>query len=150
MTPLSRTPAVPPPTVVVDTGPIVALLDADEAHHEWARSQVAALAPPLLTCEAVLSEASFLLQRAGADPSLPVQLVERGVLQVARPLAHEADAAAVARLIRRYGNLPMSFADACLVRLVERTDNASVMTLDADFRIYRQGGRRVIPLLMPT
>ena len=44
----------------------------------------------------------------------------------------------------------MSFADACLVRLVERTDNASVMTLDSDFRIYRQGGRRVIPLLIPT
>ena len=150
MTPLSRTPAVPPPTVVVDTGPIVALLDADEAHHDWARSQVAVLAPPLLTCEAVLSEASFLLQRASTDPSLPVQLVERGVLQVARPLAHEADAAAVGRLIRRYRNVPMSFADACLVRLVERTANASLMTLDADFRIYRQAGRRVIPLLMPT
>ena len=63
---------MPVATVIVDTGPIVALLDADEAHHEWARTQFAALAAPLLTCEAVLSEASFLLQRAGADQSLPV------------------------------------------------------------------------------
>ena len=141
---------MPPPTVVVDTGPIVALLDTDEAHHDWARSQFAALKPPLLTCEAVLSEASFLLQRASADPSLPVTLIERGVLRVARPLAGEDDALAVGRLIRRYRDVPMSFADACLVRIVECTDNASIMTLDSDFRIYRQTGRRVIPLLIPA
>ncbi len=141
---------MPPPTVIVDTGPVVALLDTDEAHHDWARSQFAALKPPLLTCEAVLSEASFLLQRAGADPSLPVTLIERGVLHVARPLAGEDDALAVGRLIRRYRDVPMSFADACLVRIVECTDNASIMTLDSDFRIYRQMGRRVIPLLIPA
>jgi len=45
-------PIVASPTVVVDTGPIVALLDADEAHHEWARRQFDTLAAPLLTCEA--------------------------------------------------------------------------------------------------
>ena len=140
---------MPPPTVVVDTGPIVALLDSDEAHHDWARRQFAALKPPLLTCEAVLSEASFLLQRASADPSLPVTLIERGVLRVARPFAGEDDALAVGRLMRRYRDVPMSFADACLVRIVECTDNASIMTLDSDFRIYRQAGRRVIPLLIP-
>ena len=141
---------MPAPTVIVDTGPIVALLDADEAHHEWARAQFAALGAPLLTCEAVLSEASFLLQRAGADQSLPVTLVGRGVLRVEQTVTGEADGLAVSRLIRRYYNVPMSFADACLVRLLEGIDNASIMTLDSDFRIYRQAGRRVIPLLMPT
>ena len=141
---------MPAPTVIVDTGPIVALLDADEAHHEWARKQFAALGAPLLTCEAVLSEASFLLQRAGADQSLPVTLVGRGVLRVEQTVTGEADGLAVSRLIRRYHNVPMSFADACLVRLIEGIDNASIMTLDSDFRIYRQAGRRVIPVLMPT
>lgn len=141
---------MPAPTVIVDTGPIVALLDADEAHHEWAHSRFAALRPPLITCEAVLSEAPFLLQRAGADPALAVTLAGRGVLRVERPISSEADAAAVGRLMRRYRNVPMSFADACLVRLVEGTANASIMTLDSDFRIYRQVGRRVIPLLAPT
>ena len=77
-------------------------------------------------------------------------LIERGVLRVARPLAGEDDALAVGRLIRRYRDVPMSFADACLVRIVECTDNASIMTLDSDFRIYRQAGRRVIPLLIPA
>ena len=141
---------MPIPTVIVDTGPIVALLDADEAHHEWARTRFAALQAPLLTCEAVLSEASFLLQRAGADQSLPAALVGRGVLRVERTIAGKADATAVGRLIHRYRSVPMSFADACLVRLLERTENASIMTLDSDFRVYRQAGRRVISLLMPT
>ena len=138
------------PTVVVDTGPIVALLDADEAHHEWARRQFDTLAAPLLTCEAVISETSFLLQRIGADPSLPARLVERGVLRVGRLLNSSDDAAAISRLICRYHDVPMSFADACLVRLVERTDHASVMTLDSDFHIYRHARRRVIPLLVPA
>ena len=138
-----------PPTVVVDTGPIVALLDADEAHHDWARGQFDTLAPPLLTCEAVLSETSFLLQRIGADPSLPVTLVERGMLRIVPLLNSSDDALAVGRLIRRYRDVPMSFADACLVRLVERTDRASILTLDSDFGIYRQARRRVIPLLAP-
>ena len=141
---------MPAPTVVVDTGPIVALLDADEAHHEWARKQFSALAAPLLTCEAVLSEASFLLQRAGADQSLPVTLVGRGVLRVEQTVASAADGLAVSRLIRRYHNVPMSFADACLVRLIEGIDNASIMTLDSDFRIYKQSGRCVIPVVLPT
>ena len=137
------------PTVVVDTGPIVALLDMDEARHDWARARFEELRAPLLTCEAVLSEASFLLRRAGADPSLPVRLVRRGVLEVASLFDTDADADALARLMRRYADVPMSFADACLVRIVERTRDGSVMTLDSDFRIYRQARRRTIPLLAP-
>ncbi len=138
------------PTVVVDTGPIVALLDADEAHHRWARSRFEALSTPLLTCEAVLSEASFLLMRAGANPGIPVTLVERGLLRVAGSLGSDDDAAGVARLMRRYANVPMSFADACLVRIVECTEDGSIMTLDSDFHMYRQAERRMIPLLIPS
>ena len=138
-----------PPTVVVDTGPIVALLDADEARHEWARTQFETLRAPLLTCEAVLSEASFLLRRAGADPGLPARLVRRGVLEVTGLFDSDADADALARLMRRYADVPMSFADACLVRIVERTPHGSVMTLDSGFRSYRQARRRTIPLLIP-
>lgn len=137
------------PTVVLDTGPLVALLDRDEAHHDWAAAKFRTLSPPLLTCDAVLSEASFLLQRAGLDAGLPVELLVRGVLEVSSPFTSRDDAASVRSLMRRYRNIPMSFADACLVRLVERTENGSILTLDSDFRIYRQANRRVIPLLIP-
>lgn len=135
------------PNVVVDTGPIIALLDADEAQHGWTVSRLEELQPPLLTCEAVLTEASYLIARAGAHPSLVVDLVIRGMLTVVNLLDNEADA--ISRLMRRYASVPMSLADACLVRITELTANATVLTLDSDFRIYRQKGRRVIPLLMP-
>lgn len=134
-------------SVVVDTGPIVALLDADDQHHKWVTAQFARLRPPLLTCEAVLTEASFLIARAGVSASAVTALVERGVLSVAQ--LFDADAASITRLIRRYTNVPMSLADACLVRLVEITPHATLFTLDSDFEIYRQKGRRLIPLLAP-
>ena len=140
---------MPRPTVIVDTGPIVALLDADERHHEWALTQFESLNAPLLTCESVLSEACFLLRRIGADATMPVSLVRRGALKVVGAVGSQERADAVASLMRRYANVPMSLADACLVDILERTENGSIMTLDSDFRIYRQARRRVIPLLCP-
>lgn len=137
------------PTVILDTGPLIALLDRNEAHHAWAVTRFESLIPPMLTCDAVLSEASFLLQRAGLDPSLPLELMARGSIAVAPPLNSREEATFIGRVMRRYRNVPMSFADACLVRLVERTENGSVLTLDSDFHIYRQTNRRVIPLLTP-
>jgi uncharacterized protein len=101
----------------------------------------------LLTCEAVLSEASFLIARIGGDSAVVPDLVARGVLAVSGGVGEDADA--VARLMRRYASVPMSLADACLVRLVERTSNATVFTLDEDFMAYRQTRRRLIPLLAP-
>lgn len=135
------------PSVVVDTGPIVALLDADEANHDWSRDRMLELRPPLLTCEAVLTEATFLIARSGADPSIVLSLVTRGLLTVVGLFDDDADA--VGRLLRRYSSTPMSLADACLVRIVERTQNATMLTLDSDFHIYKQNGRRIIPLLIP-
>ena len=52
-------------------------------------------------------------------------------------------------LLRRYRNVPMSLADACLVRLSELYGDCAVLTLDSDFRIYRRHGRQVIPVLAP-
>ena len=135
------------PSVVVDTGPIIALLDADEANHPWAVEQIERLRPPLLTCEAVLTEATFLTRRLGGDPALVIDFVSRGMLTVVD--LFDEDAEAIARLIRRYASTPMSLADACLVRIVERTPNATLLTLDSDFHIYRQKNRRIIPLLIP-
>jgi predicted nucleic acid-binding protein len=56
---------------------------------------------------------------------------------------------ALAKLVQRYSNVPMSLADACLVRLAKLHPRAVVFTLDQDFRIYRREGRQPIPLVMP-
>ena len=134
-------------SVVVDTGPIVAMLDADEANHDWVMSQVQRLRAPLVTCEAVLTEAAFLMSRAGVDSSIVPQLVTRGFVTIAK--LFDDDAAQIVRLMARYRNVPMSLTGACLVMLVERTPNATLFTLDFDFSIYRRKGRRLIPLLSP-
>lgn len=141
-----RTPGVAG-NVVVDAGPIVAWLNGRDAQHEWAKGEFGRLKPPLLTCEPVLAEAAFLVQRSGGDPGAVLALVVKGVLRVAISLQDEA--AHLHALMRRYHDVPMSLADACLVRLSELVDDVSVMTLDGDFRIYRRKGRQVIPIRAP-
>ena len=87
------------------------------------------------------------MARGGGESSAVIQLVERGVLSVAQ--LFDSESASIGRMMRRYENVPMSLADACLVRLVELTSQSTLFTLDSDFAIYRQKGRRLIPLLAP-
>ncbi len=136
------------PTVLLDTGPWVALHCRDDRHHSWAREQFAQITGPLLTCEAVVAETCFLLARGGHDPAKALALVTRGVVQMGMALGDEI--AAVQGLFERYDNVPASLADACLVRMSEQHAQCRVFTLDADFHIYRRHGRRVIPLLTPS
>jgi len=133
--------------LILDTGPWVALHCRDDAHHAWAKGQFALHAGPFITCEAVVAEACFLLARSGFDPARALALVERGVVRVALSLSDQIGA--VRALFERYDNVPASLADACLIRLSELYDPCRVLTLDADFSIYRRHGRKVIPVLSP-
>lgn len=133
--------------VIIDTGPLVAFLADGAEHGEWVSEQFKRLRPPLLTCEAVLTEAAFLLKREGAEADKLFALLQRGVLRLDFSLRdHEPD---VRELMRRYRDTPMSLADACLVRMAELYAGATIFTLDGDFRVYRKHGRQLIPVLMP-
>ena len=134
--------------VLADTGPIVAYLNGRDRYHAWAVAVFKQLRPPLLTCEAVLSEAVFLLRSApgGGDPVL--DLVRRGVLRATFDL--QGEVTAVSRLLQRYGSVPMDLADACLVRMSELHPRHRVITVDRrDFRVYRRNKREAIPLVCP-
>jgi predicted nucleic acid-binding protein len=133
--------------VFADTGPLVAYVQANEAHSVWTREAFDRLEAPFLTCEPVLSEACFLIARAAGDPDDLLELVERGLIQVRFELKEEMPR--VRALMKRYRNVPMSLADACLVRMTERTAACRVVTFDGHFRIYRRHDRRPIPILMP-
>ena len=63
--------------------------------------------------------------------------------------AFPREAIEILRLLRRYNDTPMSFADACLVRMAELNDDAIIFTTDNDFRTYRKHGRQAIPLIIP-
>jgi predicted nucleic acid-binding protein len=134
--------------VLADTGPIVAYLNGRDRHHAWAVGLFKQLRPPLLTCEAVLSEAVFLLRWAPGGGDRVMDLVSRGVLEVRFDLQREV--AAVTGLLRRHRSLPMDMADACLVRMSELHGDCVLLTVDSEFRdIYRRNGRQVIPTLLP-
>jgi predicted nucleic acid-binding protein len=133
--------------VLLDAGPLVALLNGRDRQHDWAKDQFVRLRPPLLSCEAVLSETLFLLRdlRLGAIETM--RFIEKGILRL--PFKLDEEAGAISRLLQRYTNVPMSLADACLVRMSEQHDGAVVMTFDSDFDIYRRHRREVIPTIRP-
>jgi len=133
--------------VVVDTGPLVAGLIERERDHAWTRAQLESLPAPLATCEAVLSETFFLLQRVRGGGEKLAAMVDRGAVEVRFDFQDERDA--VLRLLRKYADTPMSFADACLVRMSELHRDSRILTLDRDFDAYRRNGRERIPLLSP-
>jgi predicted nucleic acid-binding protein len=134
-------------SVLVDTGPLIALIDRRDRHHEWVAAQFDQILPPLLTCEAVLAEACYLAPRAGRPAEEPLLYLERGVLRLAFSLSDNFDR--VSSLMTRYANMPMALADACLVRMSELHADSVVMTLDGDFRSYRRHKRQKIPVLLP-
>lgn len=129
----------------MDTGPLVALLNARDAHHRWAVRHASRLKAPFYTCEAVLSEAHFLLQNAGQERLLEV--MTSGRLRCSFSYADHASR--VQHLMRTYADQPMSFADACLVRMAELYEDGRVFTVDTDFRVYRKHEDDSIPVLMP-
>lgn len=133
--------------VIVDTGPIVALLDGRDRHHAWAVTQFADVEPPLLTCEAVVSEACFLLDQTRAGSSAVFEMLVRQAMAIRFRLDEQLKEVHALRV--KYADVPMSVADASLVRMAEQLTRSSVLTLDADFRVYRKHGRHVIPLILP-
>ena len=134
--------------VVVDTGPLVAFIDHDDAHHLWTTEQLRLLEPPFLTCEAVISESLFLLERAKHGVPTLMNMLREDLVRLSFDLEDNLDA--VSRLIAKYQDVPMSLADACLVRMSEIQTNARVFTLDSDFKLYRRNSRQTIPLICPA
>lgn len=133
-------------SLLVDAGFLVALLSRRDSHHEWAVTQVPDHAPPWRTCEAALSEAFHLLGAPGA-PGLGALLRRRAVIAA---FDLDNDLESVLKLLQKYADVPMSLADACLVRMTETLPNPAILTTDSDFRIYRRHSRQIVPCVMPS
>jgi predicted nucleic acid-binding protein len=129
--------------VILDTGPLVALLNRDDEHHGWAVDALGRLPAPLWTCEPVLAEAAHLT----GSPGLIMDMVAKQQLRIGLDIAEEA--LALGALLRRYGKR-MDLVDACVVRMSELAPRCTVVTLDRrDFAVYRRNGRHVIPVVAP-
>ena len=132
--------------VLVDAGFLVALLSRRDSHHPWAVAQAPGYAPPWRTCEAVLSEAFHLLGIRGT-PGLSA-LLRRRALITAFDLDNDVEA--VLTLLQKFADVPMSLADACLVRMTETLPDPVILTTDSDFRVYRRHSRQMVPCRMPS
>lgn len=130
---------------LVDSGPLVALLNKRDTHHTRAVSMFERASKPWLVCEAVISETLFILRRVTSHPDGLLALLERSAVTVG--YSARGDENELARLLRKYANVPMSVADACLVRMSEQSPRSLLLTFDDDFSVYRRADRRIVPLL---
>src|SRR6516164_3588789 len=105
-----------PRRVLVDSGPLVAVLNRRDSHHSWAKRELANLTDPLVTCEAVLSEAFFLLSRIRNGISTLIELLHEGLVFGDSNFSFAKEPGEILRHLEHYSAVPMSFADACLVR----------------------------------
>ena len=133
--------------VIVDTGPLVALLNSRDKHHAWVVQQLGDIQPPMVTCEAVLAEATYLTRAVPGARIALIEMLGEGFLNIGMAVADHHST--LLTMIRRYADLPMSLADACLVRLAELYPQSAVLTLDSDFVVYRKNGRQVIRRICP-
>ena len=133
--------------ILVDAGPLIALIDRGEADHETCVKALDHLTGPMVTTWPALTEAMYLLGSAGGwKAQSPLwRLVARGDLKLI-----DLDQALVKRtstLMDKYSDVPMDLADASLVAVAEVLDVTRVFTLDSDFRVYRWKGRKHFDLV---
>ena len=135
-----------PAGILLDTGPLVALLSRNDANHDRARRIFADSAPPFRCCEAVVAEACFLMRKV--HPTGPLDVVAlgaRGVYSIA--ISADEHWPNIEALLKKYSDRPISLADACLIRCAEIHQEARILTFDTDFGVYRWARNRKFEML---
>jgi len=125
--------------ILVDSGPLIALFDRSDAHHERSRSFLRDNPSRLVTTLASVTEVLHLLNFSAAAQADFLHWISLGGLQLAS--IDPPDFPRLEALVQKYSDLPMDFADACLVLIAERTGIRDIATIDRDFSIYRIHGR---------
>lgn len=126
-------------SVVVDSGPLIALFDAGDAYHERALEFVRSARTPLISSMAAVTEAMYVLEDSLRARQNLLAWIQAGGLSLIEPQID--DFSRIAQLMEKYADLPMDFTDAVLVTLCERLGTQQVATVDKDFAIYRYKGR---------
>lgn len=133
--------------ILVDAGPLVALIDADDQHHAKCVSTLRSLREPLASVWPPVTEAMYLLADVPKAQDNLWEMLERGAVNIL-PL-YSADVPRMRELMRKYADRHMDFADAALVRVAEREGIQKIFTIDReDFSVYRLHNR-VRPVLLP-
>ena len=133
--------------ILVDAGPLVALVDGDDQYHKKCVAALKALREPLVTIWPPVTEAMYLLGDLPKAQQALWEMLARGVLQLLS--LDLADVPRISELMSKYADRPMDLADAALVRVAEREGIRKIFTVDReDFGVYRLHGR-IRPTIIP-
>ena len=132
--------------VIFDAGPLVAWFCPRDEHHAWAIKTFTQISPGSFICEAVLAEVCYLAAKEGVARSKVIEFIEDGGLEV---VALGTQMPVIRELLDHYADIPMDFADACVVRLAELRPDAVVCTTDGHFKFFRKHQHENIQVLAP-
>jgi predicted nucleic acid-binding protein len=132
--------------ILVDTGPLVAILAPEERHHPICVSLLRSLPSPLITCWPVITEAMWLLRKSPRSVKKLLSAISAGVLEI--PAVTAAEAGQIGSILDQYASLRPQFADAMVVYLARRENIETIFTLDRrDFLVYRNARNRPFHLI---
>jgi uncharacterized protein len=132
---------------ILDAGPLSAALNPNDPLHEWAENELQNSSAAFITCEAVIAETAYFLSKWRRGIGVLLNIVNSAPIQF--PFSYAQNRDEITYLIEKYANVPMSFADACLVRLSELYPDAPILTFDSDFLIYRRNKNEALPVVIP-
>jgi predicted nucleic acid-binding protein len=133
--------------IILDTGPLVAYLTQGDRYHGWAKMRFQEITSTLITCQAVISEACFLIRNIPEGQQAILEMIERKLIQTEFNLNIEAKA--IKQILHKYQDVPISLADASLVRMAEIYEHAKILTLDRDFTLYRKNKNSPLTCIAP-
>jgi predicted nucleic acid-binding protein len=122
--------------ILVDAGPLIALIHADDQQHQRCKKVFESLIEPMATVWPALTEAMYMLGFSWQAQEALWELVEKEAVWILS--LDSTDVPRMIELMRRYRDLPMDLADAALVRVAERERLRRIFTVDRrDFEVYR-------------
>jgi len=132
--------------ILIDSGPLIALFDASDKYHHEAVNFIKNNNLPLVTTLASITETLHLLDFNRNAQIDFLEWVYRGAVEINN--IKKNDFKRLKELTEKYRDLPMDFADSCLVYLAEKLDLNTIATVDRDFTIYRIKGRRKFKIIL--
>jgi len=133
--------------VLVDASFLIAIYNKSDSHHARCMRALEALDQQMVTCEAVIAESIHMLRFAHGAAEAILSSIDERVLEV--PFKLSDASREVKALLKKYGDIPADFADACLIAMADELDTGDILTLDSDFKHYRWRRTRAFHMLIP-
>ena len=132
--------------ILIDSGPLIALFDSSDKYHEKSVDFIKTNQYPLITTLASITETLHLLDFNRNAQIDFLEWISRGAVEIHN--IENNDFKRLKDLTEKYRDLPMDFADSCLVYIAEKCNINTIATIDRDFTIYRIKGKKTFKIIL--